>query len=180
MLPRAGRFAWPLDIGYVRPPYASFPAGAPPLVAGANGVILGRFGWAATDGTVSNLYAAGSFLGFVLPVYDAWNWQRAYPSFPAWQGKNQSGYPVDPIVNNNTFPVLVLRSGQQAVLGAIGDYVTPFQYGIQVGEQVFADPASGQAVDSTFAGGIATSFTAMQSGSAGSPVRISSSVKPFS
>ncbi len=180
MLPRAGRFAWPLDIGYVRPPYASFPAGASGLVAGSNGVILGRFGWASADGTVSSVYSAGAILGFVLPVYDAWNWQRAYPSFPAWQQINQSGYPVDPIVNNNTFPVLVLRSGQQVVLGTVGDFVTPFQYGIQVGEPVYADPGSGQAVDSTFAGGIITSWTAMQSGSAGARVRISSSVNPIS
>lgn len=177
MLARSGRFAWPLDIGYTRPPYASFPAGNSGLVAGSSGVILGRFGWAA-DGIVSNAYSAGAILGFVLPVYDAWNWQRAYPSFPAWQQKNQSGYSVDPVVNNNTFPVLVLRSGQQVVLGSVGDFVTPFQYGIQTGAQVYADPASGQPVDSTFVGGIATHWTAMQSGSAGSRVRISSSVAP--
>lgn len=179
MLPRAGRFAWPLDIGYVRPPFASFPAGAGALVAGPNGVILGRFGW-IQNGTVSNAYAAGSILGFVLPVYDMWNWQRVYPSFPAWQNQNQSGYPTDPIVNGDNFPLSVLRAGQQVVVAPIGDFVTPFQYGIQVGEQVYADPASGQAVDSTFAGGIATQWTAMTNGAGGARVRISSFVQPLS
>lgn len=179
MLPRAGRFAWPLDIGYVRPPFANFPAGAGNLVAGANGVILGRFGWVASDGTVLNVYTAGDFLTFVLPVYDQWNWQRVYPSFPAWTGKNQSGYSTDPIVNNGNFPLSVLRSGQQVVCAPIGDYVTPFAYGIQAGSQVYADPASGQAVDSTFSGGIPTPWTAMTSGSGGARVRISTSIQPI-
>lgn len=165
-----------MDIGYVRPPYASFPAGAGGLVAGANGLILGRFGWVASDGTVSNVFTEGELFGFVLPVYDMWNWQRVYPSFPSWQGRNLSGYPVDPITDTNTFPLSVLRSGQQCVVASFGDFVMPFQYGIQAGEQVYADPATGQGVDSTFSGGIATHWTAMQSGSR---VRISSSVAPL-
>ncbi len=179
MLPRAGKFAWPLDIGYVRPPYASFAAGANGLVAGANGVILGRFGWVAADGTVSNVYAADATLGFVLPVYDMWNWQRVYPSFPSWMGINQSGYATDPIVNNGNLPLSVLRAGQQVVVAPIGDYLTPFQYGIQAGWKVYADPASGAAVDGSFSGGIATPWTAMSSGSGGAHIRISTSVQPI-
>ncbi len=163
----------------VRPPFASFPAGAGGLVAGPNGVVFGQFGWVYDDGTVSNTYAAGTILVFVLPPYDAWNWQRVYPLPPSWTNINESGYPENPLTNTTNRSQLVLRAGQQVVAAPIGDYVTTFQYGVMAGVQVYADPATGNAVDASFTGGIPTQWTTMRAGSGGAPVRISTSVQPI-
>jgi hypothetical protein len=179
-------FEWYQANGYGRQPFANVVSGPWQLTAGPNGVQLGIFGWADPNtGEVSNQYIPGGALGFVLPVRQMWNWQRAYPQCTP-------PYP----------PGIILRPGMQCVLAAIGDFLTRFPLGGEAGNQVWTDPNTGQpyaasagenlSTDSgliivtqggnpisTQSGGfVATPWTLMQNGGCNSKLRISSFVKP--
>jgi hypothetical protein len=169
-------FDWPVAIGYERAPLATLAA-----VAGPLGVAIGIFGWIAPNGTLSNSQVATSQLAFVLPVVNAYNWQRVYQSFPADTGLNISGYPTDPYVNTAAFPLQVVRAGYPVVGATVGVFNTRFPFGAQVGNQVWTDPATGLAYASNVTGGyIATPWTAMGNGQANAVIRISSFIPPLS
>jgi hypothetical protein len=159
-LPVAGVLEWPLSLGYSRPPFTNLVAGAGALTAGPNGVALARFGWVdPSSGEVSNVWTAGWALGFVLPIYDLWNWQRVF---------RQAG-------------ALILRSGQQCVLAAGGLLVARFCFGAQAGQRVYADPNTGAPLsgNSTNPSAIATPWTVMKSACCSALVPISTAVQPL-
>jgi hypothetical protein len=167
-------------IGYDRQPYASFSAGLNQLQAAAAGCMMGVFGWANPNtGLVSNSYAAGLQLGFVLPTFNGWNWQRLYRLPPnanlldAATLARITGYP------NPTVPALpvastVLRSGMPLVLAISGDFYTPFPNGAVAAARVWADPVFGVAYCADGGGYIETPWVSMQNGPAGCSARISS------
>lgn len=152
-------FNWPQAIGYTREPYASFPAGAWGLIAGSEGLALGRFGWADPDsGQVSNVLAVGAALGFVLSVFNLYNWQRAYFCNGA----------------------ILLRSGMPCVLAPAGVFRARFALGARAGSQVWTDPATGLAYGSNVTGSyIATPFTVTENGGCNARLQISSFLAPF-
>jgi hypothetical protein len=126
-----------------RNPYTSFPAGAGSLVAGPNGVTLGRFGWFLPDiGQVSSVYTAGWALGFVLPVWGTWN--KEYWSCV-------QGSP----------PQLILRGGLPCTVAFVGDFWARFQEGAYLGDHVYASPADGSAWSSDPGGYVQTSWLVM-------------------
>src|SRR5579875_229436 len=176
-------FHWFPELGYGRPPFASLVAGAGGITAGPNGVALGLFGWVdPTTLEVSNVASAGALLGFVLPTFDRWNWQRAYPQPPAGccgVTPNFSGLNPAPPAPAAPFPLLMLRVGMPCVVAAAGVFNARFSLGGQAGNRVWADPASGLPYDSDLGGYVATPWTLMQSGGCGAALRISSFVSPF-
>jgi hypothetical protein len=174
-------FDWPVAIGYSRAPLASYPAGGFAAVAGSNGVAIGIFGWIDPDGIVSNTQEDDEqLLVFVLPLINSYNWQRVYPSFPAFTGRNISGYPVDPYQNPAPFTLAVIRAGYETVLASVGTFKTRFPGGGQVGDQVWADPDTGLAYDANVTGGyVPTPWTCMQNGNANAALVISSFVTPL-
>lgn len=176
------------DIGHGRQPFASLVAGPGAFVSGPDGVTIGCFGWAdPSSGQVSNVYAAGLLLGWVLPFYNLWNWQRAY-QLPAMAQllppvvlSRITGYVPPPSVPALPYPITVLRSGQQCVLAAVGDFDAQFALGACALDQVYADPATGAALsgNSTNPDAIATPWRVMRSGGCRARVRISSFAVPI-
>lgn len=156
-------FQWPASTGYDRQPFANIVTGADRLTASApNGVALGIFGWAdPVSGEVANELTAGWLLGFVLPVFNMWNWQR-----------------VSPRCNPPGPTLLVLRPGLECVVAAAGDFITVFPLGAQAGQQVWTDPATGLAYGSDLGGYTPTKWTVMQNGGCNSRLRISSFTRP--
>jgi hypothetical protein len=157
-------FNLPQAIGYGRQPYACYPAGKGGCVAGPSGVVMGIFGWLDPVALqVSNLYSAGFPLGFVLPVFNLWNFQRVFAQFSPLTGSE-----------------LVLRQGMECVLAVQGDFLARFPLGAQAGNQVWTDPATGLPYDADGGGYVATPWTLMQgSCECGARLRISSFVKPL-
>lgn len=142
--------------GFDRQPYASFSAGLNQLQAAAAGLMMGVFGWAdPSSGLVSNAQVIGGQLGFVLPTFNGWNWQRTYWSC--------SG-PV---------PGTILRPGMPCVLAVQGDFYTPFPNGASVSARVWVDPVYGLAYCADGGGYIQTPWTCMQNQPAGCAARIS-------
>ena len=163
-------FNWPEAIGYGRQPYASFTAGQNQCVAGPNGVAMGIFGWVSpapppAPAPVSNLKPeSGGLLVFVLPTFNAWNWQRCFPQRSA------------PPVGNQ----LILRAGLEVVVAVAGDFYTRFPLGAQAGSQVWTDPATGIPYTANLTGGyVPTPWTVMQNGDCNARCRITSFVRPF-
>ena len=156
-------FEYPEAVGFSRAPYASVPAGGQALQAAPAGVALGIFGWSdPVLGLVSNLFTEGFQLGFVIPVLNAWNWQRAYIQF---------GFP---------FPLRILRGGYAVVLSAIGNFKTRFAQGGVAGSRVWTDPETGLPYATSNNGAyIATPWTLMQSGGCNALLTISSFAQPF-
>lgn len=111
-------------------PRASLLAGAGQLIAGAAGVIVGRFAWAKnSDGTVTNAYPGGTGvvgrLGFV---------HRNQPAvITAWLGGE----------------TMVVTSGLEITLFDMGDFWARFALGATIGQKVFASYADGSAVAGT-------------------------------
>ena len=174
-------FNWPVAIGYERPPLACLPTGAGAAVAGAPGCAHGIFGWVAPDGTTTNSQVAGGILAFMLPVLDGYNWQRAYPSFPAGSDENISGFPTDPYTNTAPFPLHVIRPGNPVVPATMGRFNTKFILGAQIGSLVWTDPNTGlpyaSQVDPSY---ILTPWTVMGSGGANAVLPISTLVPALS
>lgn len=109
-----------------RNPYASLTAGFGALTVGPIDLVLLRFAWADLDtGQVSNIYDAGDQIGFAIPTYRMWDWNRVYGAAPG--------------------NVPTLRSGMGVALAAQGDFFTQFSAGAEVGAQVWANPVTGQA-----------------------------------
>lgn len=156
-------FEWPEAVGYSRAPFASLPAEGAALQAGPAGVALGLFGWAdPVAGVLTNLFTAGFQLGFVLPTFNGWNWQRAYI---------QCGFP---------FPLKILRAGMPVVLAVSGNFRTKFPQGGVAGSRVWADPLTGLPYgDSNSGANIATPWTLMQSGGCNANLQISSFAAPL-
>jgi hypothetical protein len=152
-------FDWPQSIGYTRQPNASLIAGPWAITAGADGVAIGRFGWVnPSSGQVANVLLEGAALGFVLPVLNMYNWQRAYPC----KGS------------------MILRKGMAAVVAAQGVFHTRFPFGALAGARVWTDPATGIAYDSNVTGSyVATGFTVTQNGGCNARLLISSFLAPF-
>jgi hypothetical protein len=156
-------FNWPAAIGYGRAPFANFVSGKGGCTAGPSGVALGIFGWVDPgSGEVSNVQSAGTFLGFVLPVFNLWNWQRVYS-----------------VCSPPSPPLLVLRPGIECVVAVAGDFLTRFPQGGEAGSQVWADPATGLPYSSNIGGLVATPWTLMQTGDCNAQLRISSFVRPL-
>jgi hypothetical protein len=158
--------------GYDRQPYACYSAGLNQLQAAAAGVMMGVFGWADPgSGLVSNGYSAGQQLGFVLPTFNGWNWQRAY-----WYDANDPDDTPD-----ITSPVsgMILRGGMPVVLAVQGDFYTPFPNGATAGARVWADPVYGLAYCADGGGYIQTPWVCMQNRSGGCAARISSFATSF-
>lgn len=157
-------FDWPTALGYSRQPFTNLLAGRGGLTAGPNGVALGIFGWADPNtGQVSNVQGSGQQLGFVLPIFEMWNWQGVY---------RQCGAPGTP-------PLLIRRPGLEVVLASQGDFLTRFPLGAQAGQQVFTDPATGLPYSGNPGGYVPTGWTVMQSGGCNERCRISSFTRPF-
>ena len=178
-------FNWPVAIGYERAPFSSYPGSC---VAGPNGVAIGIFAWVNEAGQVSNVQSAEAQLCFVIPVINAYIWQRVYPSYPSTfvnpctgEPYNVSGYPTDPYDNQSPWPLRVIRSGNEVIAASLGTFNTRFVAGGQVGSQVWTDPGTGLAyasqADPSY---IATPWTLMQSGAAGAVLRIQSLTAPLS
>lgn len=106
-----------------RNPFASMCAGAGQLTAGANGVILGRFGFAdPITGRVDNARTSAlQQLGFVLPQWGTW--QKLYCEANTW----------------------ILREGLMVTLASRGDFWCRFAGGANAGQQVFANVSDGSA-----------------------------------
>lgn len=179
----AGVYDWPVDIGYDRQPFASLAAGGNAWTAGPAGLTVACFGWAdPTNGQVSNAYSAGALLGWVLPLYNLWNWQRAYrlpPNanlLPAPVLSRITGYTPPPAVPALSYPVYVLRPGSQCVLAAVGDFDATFALGACALDQVYADPNTGAALsgNSSNPDAIPCPWRVMRSGGCGARLRISS------
>jgi hypothetical protein len=158
-------FDWPEAIGFGRQPFASFPAGADACVAGSQGVALGIFGWIdPVTFQVANARSSGAILGFVLPVFNMYNWQRSFPQ--------RSPPPVG--------RQLILRAGLECIVALAGDFVTTFPLGALVGSRVWTDPATGVPYGEDHGGYVATRWTVMQNGcGCNARLRISSFVKPL-
>ena len=156
-------FDWWQAQGFSRAPFAAFPAGAGSPIAGSAGLALSRFGWLNTDtGEASNVYAAGSFLGFVLPVPQLLVPPLRYPSL--------------------TFPcgVPTLRPGMRCVIASQGAFVTRCPLGAQAGNAVWTDPATGLPYGSNLTGGyIQTRWTVAGTGECNARLRISSFLPAF-
>lgn len=152
-------FNWPQSIGYTRQPNACLITGPWAITAGPDGVAIARFGWIDPDsGEVSNVLEAGAALGFVLPVPNLYNWQRAYP---------QAG-------------AIILRPGMACAIAAQGVFRTRFPLGAEAGSQVWTDPATGLPYSSNVTGEyVPTAFTVMGNGGCGARLTISSFVAPF-
>ena len=174
-------FDWPVSIGYERPPLACYAAGGFSAVAGAAGVAHGIFGWVAPDGTVGNSYVADGVLAFILPVLNAYNWQRVYPSFPVGSQINLSGLPTDPYTNNAPFPLQVIRQGNPVVPAVMGTFNSKFPAGALAGSPVWVDPDTGLPYGSqaqpTY---IQTGWTVMRTGGASCVLTIASLMPPLS
>jgi hypothetical protein len=159
-------FEWPAAVGFGRAPFASFAAGQSGCVAGANGCALGIFGWIDPVAlTVSNTLTEGFLLGFVLPVFNMFNWQRVFAQRPA--------------VPCSGPPLLMLRAGLGCVVAVAGDFLTRFPLGAQAGSRVYTDPASGLPYGANPGGFIATPWTVLQSGGCNALLRMSSFVQPI-
>ena len=173
-------FDWPVAIGYERPPLACLAIGGFAATAGQPGVAHGIFGWVAPDGTTTNSYVPNGILAFILPVLNAYNWQRVYPSFPASSGENISGFPTDPYTNNAPFPLHVIRPGNPVIPAVLGTFNSKFPNGAMVGQQVWVDPDTGLPYGSqespTY---LQTGWTVMRSGGACSILRIASLMPPL-
>jgi hypothetical protein len=164
-------------------PLATVPAGNGQLTAGVNGCIFGRFGFAdPNSGQVSNSFAPGQTIGFVLPQWFRFarnGWNLAY-----WEAC-----------------ALVLRQGMSVVLAAAGDFWARFCGGAQAGQKVWASTSDGSArtgvygpewtADSTVTadsivysadggGFVATHWTVLTSTPPGGLALISSYQPPFS
>jgi len=155
--------------GYDRQPFASYSAGLNQLQVSAAGAMMGVFAWAdPATGLVSNAQPADpAHLGFLLPTFNGWNWQRAYPYCPA------PPLPGAPITG------LILRPGMPCVLAVQGDFYTPFPNGAVAGAKVWADPLYGIAYCADGGGYIQTPWVCMQNLPGGGPARISSFATPF-
>jgi hypothetical protein len=159
-------FEWPEATGFGRAPFAAYIAGPGGVVAGPDGVALGIFGWVDPASLqVSNLFTSGFQLGFVLPVFNGWNWQRVYRQCP-------------PVPCSGAPTLWILRPGLGCVIAVQGDFLTQFPEGAQAGAQVFADPATGLPYTSNPGGYIATPWTAMQGAGCNCSARISSFAAP--
>lgn len=155
-------------IGYDRQPFACYSAGLNQLQATASGLMMGVFGWAdPAAGLVSNAYTAGFVLGFVLPTFNGWNWQRCYP------------YCYDPSVSGPPISGMILRGGMPLVLAVQGDFYTPFINGATAGAQVWADPVYGLAYCADGGGYVKTPWVCMQTLPAGCAARISTFATSF-
>lgn len=120
-----------------RNPATSLLAGPGQLVAGAAGVIVGRFGWAdLTTNLVANTRAnAQQRLGFVLPIWGTW--ERLYSANRTW----------------------ILRAGMALTLASRGEFWARFVAGANAGLPVFANPADGSAAMGNPGGYEPTQFT---------------------
>jgi len=151
-------------VGYDRQPFACYSAGLNQLQA-AEGLMMGVFGWAA-NGVVSNAYVSGAQLGFVLPTFNDWNWQRVYR------------YCYEPGVSGPPLSGMLFRAGMPCVLAVQGDFYTPFLNGGIAGARVWADPVYGLAYCADGGGYIETPWVCMQTHSPG-PARISTFATAF-
>jgi len=175
-------FEWFPEIGYGRPPFAAFAAGPWQCTAGAQGVIPGIFGWMdPATGLVGNIEVEGGLLGFVLPVFNMYNWQRAFtmppPGAPVRPGFPVGGYatPLQPQVNPPPYSQIVLRPGMACVLAVAGEFNTRFPQGAQVGQPVWTDPESGLPYAANLGGNyVETPYQIAQSVECGGLARISS------
>jgi len=113
-------------------------------VVGATDLIVGRFGWAdPVTGEVSNAQIAGAPLGVVMPRPGTWALTYCQPAPP--------GYGP---------PYRYLRAGKPVTLWVSGDFYLRFVQGAQIGNRVYADPATGLAYGSNVGGGfVETQFT---------------------
>jgi hypothetical protein len=161
-------FDWPEAVGFGRQPYASFLCGPWACVAGPQGLAIGAFCWTDPDtGQASNVQADGTILSFVLPLANQYNiWERVYVQ-----------YPVDGVP---PFPQQIIRPGVACVIAVSGVFSPKFPFGGQVGNQVYADPATGLPYSGNVTGGyIATPYTLAQSGGPNCSLRMSSFIQPF-
>lgn len=166
-------FEFPEAVGYNRAPYASLVANNGGLTAGPLGVAMGIFAWAdPVLGQVSNAFSAGAQLGFVLPTFVGWSWQRVYIACVL-------GAPPSAVITF-PFPMRILRAGFPVVLAAVGNFITRFVQGGQAGSRVWVDPATGLAYSNSNGGTYkSTPWTLMQSGGCNANLQISSFAQPF-
>lgn len=174
-------FEWFPEIGYGRPPFAAFAAGPFQCRAGENGVVLGIFGWMdPATGLVGNEQVEGGLLGFVLPVFNMYNWQRAYtlppPDAPIRPGFPPGGYTtqLEPQANPPNYGQIVLRPGMGCVLAVAGEFNTRFPLGAQVGQPVWVDPESGLPYSQDLGGYVQTGYQSAANAECGGLARISS------
>lgn len=151
-------------------PYASLLAGRLAFQAGPLGVALYRFAWANLDtGIVTNAFAAGCAIGFTVPTYRLWDWNRLYRVPPVCDCSE-----VEPVP-----PVTILRPGMSITLAAQGEFYTPFPFGAGEGNRVWINPADGTAADQDEGGFVQSIYTVMQNADCDTWARISSWVAPF-
>lgn len=107
-----------------RNPASTMQAGERQLVAGVNGVIMGRFGFAdLVTGQVDNSRtSAAQQLGFVLPQIGTW--AKIYCDAGTW----------------------ILREGLMVTLNVTGDFFARFAGGAYPGQAVWASTVDGSAI----------------------------------
>jgi len=174
-------YVWPPSLGFDRQPFAAISAGLNQLQAGPNGLAIGIFCWAdPVAGLVSNVQSANTLLGFALPTFNGWNWQRTYLQ-PANNGVavNNSGLLPPPNTTQAPFALMILRAGMPCVVAASGDFHIKFPLGATAGARVWADPATGLPYCFEADSYALTAWTCMQNSPPNSAVRISTFVSAF-
>lgn len=131
-------------------------SGGGALVAGADGVIVGRFAYALNaDGTVGNAKVANARIGFV--------------------GREQSGAMITAFLGSATMTVL---AGYEVTLYNAGDFWGRFAAGATIGDKVYAVDADGtlasHAAGTVVAGQTETNWYVQSAAGAGELAMISS------
>jgi hypothetical protein len=131
-------------------PDATYPAGEAALVAGSNGVTIGRFAW-EVNGVVSNS-GTGAPAGFVC--------RDGQASITTWLGSDSN----------------VIQAGREITLKTAGDYWARTSTAATRGQKIFASLTTGQvqtgAAGATITGYAETNFKVGNTCDAGELVKI--------
>lgn len=161
-------------------PFASALAGPGGFRAGPGGLLQGRFGWGALDGTVTNTPVGDPtqlVLGVVIPLASVNGANGGVIGGPLALGGPQAMWTWQ--VWDRVAKAWRMREGIVATLMPTGNFWLRFQGGANYGDTVYASATDGSAISGALDGAVATNFKVCSNCSPGSLARVSSTAKFF-